>query len=105
MLADPAAADDLAVHLQAENLRRARFRSGTIPTSDVLLRALPAVRARLAVVFGERDAFAVPYLDERRATFERLQPGLEFRVVPGAGHWVIYEAAGVIDRALGELLG
>jgi 2-hydroxy-6-oxonona-2,4-dienedioate hydrolase len=105
MLGDPAAADDLAVHLQAENLRRARFRSGAIPTSDVLFRALPAVRARVAVLFGARDAFAVPYLDERREAFARLQPGVEFRVVPEAGHWVIYEAADLVNRALGELLG
>ena len=105
MLRDPAAADELAVDLQAENIRRARFRSGTIPTSDVLLRALPSVRARLAVIFGERDAFAVPYFDERRETFARLQPGLDFRVVPGAGHWVIYEAAEAVNGALRELLG
>ena len=105
MLGDPAAADDLAVHLQAENLRRARFRSGTIPTSDVLLRAMPAVRARMAVIFGERDAFAVPYLDERRETFARLQPGLDFRVVPGAGHWVVYEGAEAVNGALREMLG
>jgi pimeloyl-ACP methyl ester carboxylesterase len=104
MLGDPAAADDLAVHLQAENLRRARFRSGTIPMSDVLLRAMPAVRARLAAIFGGRDAFAVPYLDERRETLGRFAPVLDFRVVPGAGHWVIYEAAEVVNDALGEML-
>ena len=104
MLGDPAAADDLAVHLQIENVRRARFRSGTIPTSDVLLRAMPAVRATISVIFGERDAFAVPYLDERHGTFARLAPGLDFRVVPGAGHWVIYEAADTVNRALGEML-
>ena len=39
--------NDLAVHLHMENLRRARFRSGTIPVSDVLLRALPGIRARI----------------------------------------------------------
>jgi pimeloyl-ACP methyl ester carboxylesterase len=104
MLADPAAADDLAVHLQIDNVRRARFRSGAIPASDVLRREIAAVRARIAAIFGGRDAFAVPYLEERRATLERVQPGLDFRVVPGAGHWVIYEAADVVNRALGEML-
>jgi pimeloyl-ACP methyl ester carboxylesterase len=104
MLGEAAAADDLAVHLQIDNVRRARFRSGTIPTSDVLLRAMPAVRATLSVIFGERDAFAVPYLAERHEAFRRLAPGLDFRVVPGAGHWVIYEAAETVNRALGEML-
>ena len=104
MLADPAAADDLAVHLQAENVGRARFRSGTIPASDVLLRAMPRIQARIAAIFGERDAFAVPYLDERRDTLARFQPDLDFRVVAGAGHWVNYEAPDAVNRALRELL-
>jgi hypothetical protein len=45
MLADRARIDDLAVHLQTENLRRARFRSGGIPESEALLEALPAMLA------------------------------------------------------------
>jgi len=104
MLADPAAADDLAVHVQVENLRRARFRSGEIPTSDVLLRALPRIEARLGAIFGGRDAFVGPYLDERRETLAAVQPGLDFRVVEGAGHWVNYEAPARVEEALLEML-
>lgn len=104
MLGDPAAADDLAVHVQAENLRRSRFKSGDIPTSDVLLRALPRAEARLAAIFGERDAFVGPHLDERRRRLAQVQPGLDFRVVAGAGHWANYEAPDIVDRALLEML-
>ena len=105
MVADPAAADDLAVHLQVDNLRRARFKSGTIPASDVLLRAMPGIRARVAALFGGRDAFAVPYLDERRETLARFHSDLDFRVVAGAGHWLNYEAPATVNRALLEMLG
>ena len=104
MLGDPAAADDLAVHLQVENLDRARFRSGTIPSSDALLRTLPRIQARLAAIFGGRDAFVGPYLDERRRVLARVQPGLDVRVIEGAGHWVNYEAPAAVDRALAEML-
>ena len=104
MLADPAAADDLAVHLQMENVRRARFKSGGIPQSDALLRALPAVRARIAGIWGERDAFAAPYLDDRRQTLARFQPDLEFCIIEGAGHWVLYEAADRVNAVLLALL-
>jgi pimeloyl-ACP methyl ester carboxylesterase len=104
MLGDPAAADDLAVHLQVDNVGRARFKSGTIPSSDVLLRALPRIRARLAAIFGERDAFVGRYLDERRQTLARAQPGLDLRIIEGAGHWVNYEAPEAVDRALAEML-
>jgi pimeloyl-ACP methyl ester carboxylesterase len=104
MLGDPAAADDLAVHLQVDNLRRARFKSGGIPSSDVLLRALPRIPARMAAIFGERDVFVGPYLDERRQTLARFQTDLDFRVVDGAGHWVNYEAFEAVNHALVEML-
>jgi pimeloyl-ACP methyl ester carboxylesterase len=92
------------VDVQIANLRRARFKSGTIPVSDALLRALPAVKARIAGIWGERDAFAVPYLEERRRTLARFEPDLEFHVIPGAGHWVVYEAADRVNRILLEML-
>jgi pimeloyl-ACP methyl ester carboxylesterase len=105
MLAAPGRADDVAVCLHAENVGRARFRSGGIPESDTLLRALPGVRACISGIWGERDAFALPHLDERRRVLARFQPDLDFRVVPGAGHWVPYEAPDEVNRMLLEMLG
>jgi pimeloyl-ACP methyl ester carboxylesterase len=100
MLGDPAAADDLAVRIQMHNLARARFRSAGIPEGDALLRALPDIRARIAGLWGERDAFMTPGLDERRRVLARFQPDFEFRVIPGAGHWAIYEAAPTVDAII-----
>ena len=105
MLAGRDAADDLAVLVQIENLRLARFKSGTIPVSDVLRRALPAIRARVAAIWGEHDAYAGPYLEERRRLLASFQADLEFRVISGAGHWVIYEAADTVNAALLDILG
>lgn len=104
MIADPSKADDLAVHVQMENVRRARFKSAGIPESDALLRALPAVTARVAGIWGGRDAFTAPYLEDRRRTLARFQPGLELRVIEGAGHWAIYEAAAEANAALLDVL-
>lgn len=105
MIADPARADDLAVHVHAENLARARFKSGGIPASDALLRALPGVRARIAGIWGGRDAMTGPYLAERREVLSRYQPDLDFRVIEGAGHWTPYEAAAAVNAALVDILG
>jgi pimeloyl-ACP methyl ester carboxylesterase len=105
MLGDPASADDLAVSLQIENLRRARFKSGTVPQSDVLRQALPAIRARIAGIWGERDAFTGGRLDECRRVLASVQGDLDLRVIAGAGHWVTYEAADQVNAALLELLG
>jgi pimeloyl-ACP methyl ester carboxylesterase len=105
MFGDAAAVDTLAVHVQRHNARTARFKSGDIPSSDVLLRALPGIRARLAGIWGERDAFALPHLDERRRVLAGHQADLDFRVIPGAGHWAPYEAAERVTAAILEILG
>jgi hypothetical protein len=33
------------------------------------------------------------------------QPGADFRVVPRAGHWLIYEAAGEVNVVVQSFLG
>ena len=104
MLAHPESADELAVTLQIDNVQRARFRSGTIPVSDVLVRALPAVRAHLAGIWGGRDAFTSHHLEESRRVLAAADPRFEMRVIDGAGHWVNYEAAEEVNALLPEML-
>ena len=100
MLARPESADELAVTLQIDNVRRARFKSGTIPVSDVLLRALPAVRAHLGGIWGGHDAFTGHHLEESRAVLATVDPEIETRVIEPAGHWVNYEAAEPVNALL-----
>jgi pimeloyl-ACP methyl ester carboxylesterase len=104
MLGRPESADDLAVSLQIENLRRARFKSGAIPQSDVLRRALPAIRARIAGIWGARDAFMGDRIEECRRVLASVRGGIDVRVIEGAGHWVPYEAAARVNAILLELL-
>ena len=104
MLADPERADALALHVQSENARRARARAGDIPAGDALLRALPRLRApRLLGLWGERDVWAQP-VHAREEVLRRLRPDVDFRTVPGAGHWTPYEAPGAVVAALLDLL-
>lgn len=107
MIADPRKIDDLAVFVQMENLRRTRFKSGTIPSSDVLLRALPAIRARISGIWAGRDAFAASRaerVDECRRVLASVQQDVDFRVIAGAGHWTPYEAAEQVNAALCDML-
>ena len=104
MLARPESADDLAVSLQIDNLARTRFKSGTIPQSDVLRRALPLIRARIAGIWGEHDAFTDGRVDECRRVLASAQEDLDLRVIEGAGHWLTYEAAHEVHTALVEVL-
>jgi pimeloyl-ACP methyl ester carboxylesterase len=104
MIADPSRADDLAVFVHTDNVRRARFKSGTIPQSDALERALPDIRAPITAVYGGRDAFVGGFVEDRRRVLASAQPGLDFRVIPGAGHWLVYEASDEVNVTIAGVL-
>jgi 2-hydroxy-6-oxonona-2,4-dienedioate hydrolase len=102
MIADPTKIDELALYLQRTNHARARMRSRRFSRSGALVEALPRVPARLDGIWGERDATAYPHLDERARLLRSFQPQARFAVVPGAGHWVQYEAAERFNELLAE---
>ena len=45
-----------------------------------------------------------PYIQERIDIFTALQPDFQMHVIPGAGHWVAYEAADAFNKKLIEVL-
>jgi 2-hydroxy-6-oxonona-2,4-dienedioate hydrolase len=104
MFADPANIDPLAIHLQAENIKRARFRSRPFAATDELARALADVTAPLKTIWGTRDIIARPSLDARLDILRRHHPELQVRLIEGAGHWVMYEAADRFNQAFLDLL-
>lgn len=104
MFGNPARIDSLAIHVQMENTRTARGRAGGFPASDSLRQVLPRVKAQLCGIWGERDAFAAPYLPEREELLRSIQPELQFRVISGAGHWTLYEAAECVNATLLDML-
>ncbi|WP_426959340.1 alpha/beta fold hydrolase [Muricoccus radiodurans] len=107
MIADPARIDALALEIQSWNSDRARFRSRNILTTTSLREALEEVPAELPVhvIYGERDAIAYPNLQARADLFQQMRPGTDFRLIPGAGHWVAFEAAERFNAALADILG
>ena len=102
MIADPDKIDELALYLQKTNHARARMRSRRFSRSGALALALPRITARLDGIWGERDATAYPHVDERARILRGVQPGARFAVVPGAGHWVQYEAADRFNTLIAE---
>jgi pimeloyl-ACP methyl ester carboxylesterase len=105
MIADKDKIDELAVYIQYMNAPRGRVRSRRFSRADTLIRALPRVTAQLSGIWGGRDAGAYPYLDERKRVLDDIQPGLRFEIIPGAGHWVAYEAADRFNPLLAEIAG
>jgi pimeloyl-ACP methyl ester carboxylesterase len=104
MIHDPCKIDELAVYVQSQNAARSRMRGKHLAQPMALSRCLPGFRGRLAGIWGEHDATAVPYLAERRERLRQFQPEASFDIVPGAGHWVQYEAPEPFNRRLHALV-
>jgi pimeloyl-ACP methyl ester carboxylesterase len=104
MLSHAARIDPLALHLQERNAEAGRIRTPEISRTDILRRSLPALRGRLAAIWGEEDNIARGALEARHAVLREADPAVPFRIIAGAGHWVSYEAAAAFDTVLTELL-
>jgi pimeloyl-ACP methyl ester carboxylesterase len=103
MLHDPASVDELALHLQATNGRRGRLPAETLVLPDRLLKVLPRISVQLDAIWGEFDG---PHPDPaaQASVLRRFQPDLDFRVIPGAGHWSMYERPEAFNRTMLDLL-
>ncbi|MBN9487124.1 MAG: alpha/beta hydrolase [Alphaproteobacteria bacterium] len=104
MLHDPKNVDGVAIHMQIMNTTRAKTRSRDMGIAGALSNVLPQVRTPLTGIWGEFDSTTYPYIQERIDLFHALQPDFEMNVIPGAGHWVAYEAAEAFNAKLIEVL-
>jgi pimeloyl-ACP methyl ester carboxylesterase len=104
MFADATRIDPVALHLQEQNAEAGRVRSPAISITDTLRRALPLVRAPLTGIWGSEDNIARGSIGARRAALRDIQPGADFHIIPGAGHWVSYEAAPAFNATLLRVL-
>jgi len=104
MIHDPQQIDALAIEVQSRNAAVSRIRGKHVSHTGTLANCLPDFAGRLAGIWGEHDPTAAPYLAERRERLQSFQPGAPFDIVPGAGHWVQYEAYETVNRRMRELL-
>lgn len=104
MLQNEDSVDDLAMHLLIANAARTRLeRAQDFVMPDRLVRILPEVSVPVAAIWGEFD---LPHPDPalQEAVIRRFHPRCDFRVVAGAGHWVMYERAEAFNRELLAIL-
>lgn len=105
MFHDPAKIDDAAIRVQAANVARTRLRSRPFAASDVIAHTLADVRVPVKSIWGENDVIAFPSLAAVREILARHHPELDFRVIPRAGHWVMYEEGEAFTIELLDVLG
>lgn len=101
MFADAGKIDALALEIQEINTNGARLRSRQYAPSDNLKSALAAATGvPVNAIWGERDAVAWPNIQERIDALHQARPDARVALVPGAGHWVAYEAPAETDALL-----
>lgn len=104
MIANPARIDPLAIHLQAGNVGKARFRSRPFARTDEIRRHLPDVRIPVRAIWGAGDSTAWPSIDARYAALREGHPELITHTIPDAGHWVMYEQPDAYVSVLMQML-
>lgn len=105
MFEQPSSLDDLALALHAANVARDRMPRRRLSATPIVAEALPQVKARVSAIYGEHDALYRERLAEVREILPRWAPHWgQWHTVPGAGHWVIYEAADAFNAALQQQL-
>ena len=105
MLHDPAHIDALALALHRDSCVNTRFRSKALSRRALLSPALDRLAERqvpVLLAWGEHDVTAVPA--EAGPALVAGQASRRAVIVPGAGHWLQYEAADATDRLLLEWL-
>jgi pimeloyl-ACP methyl ester carboxylesterase len=97
--------DDLALRLHITNVQRDRMPRRRLSSTDVVARVLPQLPVRVSAIFGEHDALYRGRLSQLATAMPTMarQWG-RWQVVPGAGHWVQYEAADNFLTALQDVL-
>lgn len=104
MFADARNIDPLSLLIQEANTAAARFKSRGFAGSTSLKDAIARARCPVALIYGERDAIAWPEVDLRFQALREVQPEAWTGIIPGAGHWVAYEADEAFDAMLLDML-
>ncbi len=104
MLRNPVSIDALALHIQTRHsAQRVLFDVPSLVLPDKLRTALPQITVQLDAIWGELDRpHPNPAAQER--VLREFHSDMEFRVIPEAGHWVMYERPEQFNRTLLDLL-
>jgi len=104
MIADPAKVTGETVDLHYANVRRTRFDGRRVSLGNRMAELLGQIVCPVQVIWGERDPLPYPDVQARVDVVRRAKPDARTDVIPGAGHWVQYEAPEAVNQALLDFL-
>ena len=105
MIADPAKVTDEAIALHDANVQHTRYDGRHVSlTPGLMARCLKEMTCPAQVVWGDKDALCQPSPEPRAQECRAARPDVRIDMIPGAGHWVMYEAAEEVNRVMLEFL-
>lgn len=104
MIADPAQVTEEAIDLHYANVRRTRFDGRRMSLSSRMAELLGQIVCPVQVIWGGRDPLPYPNVQARVDVVRSVKPDARIDVIPGAGHWVQYEAPEAVNRAMLDFL-
>lgn len=105
MLAHAASATPLAVALHAANVERDRLRQRRLMLTDALVPLLPQLDCPVHGIWGMLDVLYASRLSLIGQVLGTAPGYRGLALLPDAGHWVAFEAAGAFNAALAAALG
>jgi len=102
MIADPAKITEEAIDLHLANVRRTRFDGRHWSLSNMMPATLPRIACPIQMIWGDGDVFPHPSVQARADAALAARPDLRVDLVPGAGHWVQFEAPEEVNRVMLE---
>lgn len=98
MIGDASRVDALALDVQYRlTSRRRRLVGMPISSSTAMLDVLSQLAGRSHVISGEHDRYLLPDATGCLANLQQDFPALTTTLLPGAGHWVAYDAAAEVN--------
>src|SRR5262249_23518406 len=100
MNADPAQITDEAGDLHPPHRPRPPLDRPHLSPAHNMPPTLQRIACPVQMIWGERDVLPYPNVQARADTARAARPDLRVDIVPGAGHWVQFEAPEAVNRAL-----
>ncbi len=100
MLHHPGSVSEETVDMQLENIANTQFHSRSVSRYDCLLDEIRRIEAPLQILLGEHDTVLYPSHERRIAHIRTARPDVRIDMIPGAGHWMQYEQAAAVNRAV-----
>jgi pimeloyl-ACP methyl ester carboxylesterase len=104
MIADPAAVTEETIDLHYANVRRTRFDGRRVSLGSRITELLGQIVCPVQVIWGSRDPLPYPDVQARVDIVRAARPDARTDVIPGAGHWVQYEAPEAVNQAMLDFL-